>query len=241
VARTPGDIPCGGFPRWRDFSLALGQLDATELSPVVHGSADTNSSFYKEWVPYAVAGKYKRMTAACTACPSGYTGGARGICVYEKGCGRASIFSWKDITRTFYRNVAHFNRIEMREYEEARDRANAGHGNRDLRAQYILGKISGDALKDNAIRRNLKSSKTIDIFNVFELMNNIGRESLISMMREPNIANIEKRFMNTYRVMDYCNNELKKISAVYNQSVPIIRADFYTRSTKFSKRAVFGK
>jgi hypothetical protein len=251
VARTPGDIPCGGFPRWRDFSIAMGStFTMNESNPavhdVVHGSADTNSSFYKEWVPYAVAGKYSKMNILCTACavlPPASTENPRirGTCKYEKGCGRAAAFSWKDITRIFYRNVAHFNRIEMREYEEERERTNAGHGNRDLRARYILGKISGEVLKDNAIRRNLKSSKAIDIFNVFELMNNIGRESLISMMREPNIANIEKRFMNTYRVMDYCNNELKKISAVYNQSVPIIRADFYTQSTKFSKRAVFGK
>ena len=235
VARTPGDIPCGGFPRWRDFSVTMAGVLTKERKDGFVGDAESQA-----WVPYAIAGKYRKMSIPCDSCRLGRNA-AYGMCAYENGCGRPSAFSWYDIVRGLFRNVAHFHRMEMPEFEEARDQMNEGHGNRDLRAKYILGKISAETLKDGATRRDLKNSKAVDIFNVFELINTTGREGLISITREPTLANIERQFINIYKVMDYCNNELKKISAVYNQSVPIIRADFYTQSTKFSKRAVFGK
>ena len=236
VARTPGDIPCGGFPRWRDFSLTMGGALTKERKDGFVGDAASQA-----WVPYAMAGKYRRMSITCELCRQQEGAGSYGMCGYEKGCGRPAAFSWYDIVRGLFRDVAHFHRMEIPEYEQVRDQMNEGHGNRDLRAKYILGKISSETLKDGATRRDLKNSKAIDIFNVFELMNTTGREGLISMMRNPTLANIERQFVNIYKVMEYCNAELKKISAVYNQSVPIIRPDFYTRSAKFSKRSVFGK
>jgi len=233
VARTPGDIPCGGFPRWRDFAVTLaGVLIQDRIDGFVGDAAS------QAWIPYAMAGKYRKLNVECKSCDSHLN---YGLCAYERGCGRPSAFSWYNIVRGFYRNVSHFNQMEMTEFEAVRDRVNEGHGNRDLRAKYILGKISSETLKEGVARRDLKNSKAIDIYNVFELLNTTGRESLISMMREPTLGNIEHQFINTYKVMEYCNKELKKISAVYNQSVPIIRPDFYTESSKFSKRAVFGK
>jgi len=233
VARTPGDVPCGGFPRWRDYAVTLGRLQTTSADGFL-GDAESQA-----WVPYAVAGKYSPMNIPCETCTTTAIRG--GYCLYGKGCGRPLKYTWHSVVREFYRNIAHFNRIEFHEYERARDHINTGHGNRELRAKFILGKIDADALKDGAIRHDLKNSKAMDIFNVFELMNTTGRESIISIMRDPTPVNIERRFVDTYRVMDYCNTELKKISVVYNQSVPIIRPNFYTRTSKFSKKQAFGK
>ena len=237
VARTPGDVPCGGFPRWRDFRNTLHSSTA-----IIRGRKDgfQGDATSQRWIDYAILAHYPTLNIVCATCKK-MEKSHYGSCAYIMGCGRPYAFCWYDILTQFYRNVAHFHRIEIREYEETRDQVNEGHGNRDLRAKYILGKISAETLKDGATRRDLKNSKEIDIFNVFELMNTTGRESLISIMQEPTLANIEGRFVETYRVMEYCNTELKKISAVYNQSVPIIRYDFYTRTKKFSKKQVFGK
>jgi len=64
VARTPGDIPCGGFPRWRDFSVTMGVLIKDRKDGFV-GDAESQA-----WVPYAMAGKYRKMSIPCNSCDS---------------------------------------------------------------------------------------------------------------------------------------------------------------------------
>ena len=69
-------------------------------------------------------------------------------------------------------------------------------------------------------------------------MNTVGTERLISVYNDPTVQNARTCFMECDRVRKYCNEELKKISAIDGLCVPIIGVTCYTHKDKFSKSDV---
>ena len=55
-------------------------------------------------------------------------------------------------------------------------------------------------------------------------------------IRKATLKKILEAMDKLFRVRKYCNNELKKISRVYNQCIPFISENFATYSIKFKKK-----
>ena len=69
-------------------------------------------------------------------------------------------------------------------------------------------------------------------------MDTIAIERFIAVTNEPTLENVKLCHHECHRVREYCNNELKKISAIDGLVVPIIQDTFNTVSVKFSKKDV---
>ena len=214
--RVPGDVPCGGYPRFRHFRNALGFFPRPAL-PI--GQSHLSAPHFPPEV-------------------------------------RTEIIS----TTTLYeyllvshRHLLHFRRIEM-----PADRR-IGHTLEEvgkiLRVDYLLKECTEESFKKRIIAHDIRFTKENDVHHVMELMGAVALECIQAIyttatetMRRPPqppapavvrdnaIAKILTELDKLFRVREYCNNELKKISRVYNQCVPFISQNFYTTNERFKKK-----
>ena len=63
-------------------------------------------------------------------------------------------------------------------------------------------------------------------------------ERIIAVNNNPTIEEADKCYTECHRVREYCNDELKKISILYNQCVPIIDDNLNCSQQKFTRKKV---
>ena len=107
---------------------------------------------------------------------------------------------------------------------------------REMRVKYILGDKDKAWLTQQLISVDKRKMRRNDIYHVMQLMDNVAMERMINVLNEPTLANAKICVSECTRVRDYCNNELKKISAIDGLVVPIIQENFYTANANFSKK-----
>ena len=71
-----------------------------------------------------------------------------------------------------------------------------------------------------------------------QLMDTVAMERFIALCADFTLKNAKLCFSECERVRKYCNNELKKISAIDGLMVPIIQETFYTHKARFTKKDV---
>ena len=147
---------------------------------------------------------------------------------------RRDIHTWGRELTDLHRALIHFNRVELRRHQV--------HGDNDenlhLRIDYLLGKKSAESMKQQLITHDKKKVRQNDIYHIMQLMDNVAMERFIALCAEFTFENAKLCFNECNRVRNYCNNELKKISAIDGLMVPIIQETFYTHTAKFTKKNV---
>ena len=141
-----------------------------------------------------------------------------------------------DAIWTLLRTLNHFRQVELaiwNNVEEENQRKDL-----NLRVQYILKNKSKEKMKQQLMTCDKKRQRKHNIYHILQLMDTVGTERLISVYNNMTVDNARLCFTECNRVRKYCNEELKKISAIDGLCVPIIGIDFYTTSKKFSKSDV---
>lgn len=124
------------------------------------------------------------------------------------------------------REMIHFNRYELPRFRQMNTYQN--DKKRDFRIKYILNQIDEKGLKSRLVALNMKCNKERDIYHVMELMDNIAMERMIAIHNHPSLDEFQKSKNECDRVRKYCNEELLKISNLYNnQCVPFISEHYY--------------
>ena len=138
---------------------------------------------------------------------------------------------------TLHRTISH---ITYNEIFHARAKINALSDQKDLRANYILKKISKDDLEKQVYNNDKQRRKTQEILHIFELISVYG----IEFFRELQNHEFYKRFGNSDKnafkiymnnsfdqlsnLIEYCNKQFGIISATYNLTVMQISSNYYT-------------
>lgn len=102
---------------------------------------------------------------------------------------------------------------------------------RDLRAYYILGKITQEELKRKLQTINKKSNKENKINNIWNLLRivlieYVGKISDIPYGKNEGQNIMKNIVIESEKIRDYCNNSLKKIGDMYNMTYPGITKDW---------------
>jgi len=139
-----------------------------------------------------------------------------------------------------HRATTHFAQVEL---NRVRMRCNEAVDNEDLRIRYIMSEIDKEELKTTLLRRDTQRQKAMAILQIYELVNTIFTESIKDIYEgvvlgtevgdETALHNIERNMNRCDSIRKYANDNLKKVSVMYNQTVRIIDVDFYTTAQKF--------
>ena len=226
VIRNPGAQICGGLPTYyqiRDRKRALyhNQVFRKWVNNALHSIAQGN-----EW---------KRYTYPNQSILAGLENNIQNI----------------------HRGANHFQYTILDRY---RQHCQQAQDNKELRIKFICGEIKEDQIKTQLLKRDTQYNKRQALLNVYELMgavytesvidihnsmlefvqdNNQGQEAQASerLLELSKVQKVLKRIhtniMKVERVRIYCNKELCKISAIYNQGVEIIDGSYNT--PKFNK------
>ena len=155
-----------------------------------------------------------------------------GITTHEKEC--------LDRLYHLHRQIEHFRQQEIPRWrgnaemdENARERVD-----RNIRVCFIMGEIGVENMKTRLAARDIKRTRARDIFHVFQLLQTIATERFIAVCQNPCVTTGDRCYNDCHQVREYCNNELKKISATDGLTVPIIQENFWCAGAKFSKKDV---
>jgi hypothetical protein len=149
-----------------------------------------------------------------------------------------------------HRATTHFAHVEL---DRVRTRCNGATDNEDLRVQYMMNRIGKKEMKSALLKRDTQRQKAMAILQIYELVNTIFTESVRDIyegvvrgaIKGPNrtitwegetpkqIINRNLDRCNQMRI--YANDNLKKVSVTYSQTVRIIDIDFYTTGKKFKR------
>ena len=233
VVQNPGAQICGGLPTYMQIR---DRIRALQLNAV-----------FRKWSPMAfnkLCGKENNHS---------YNRYTRYDLAWYDGMFR------KDI-RNIHRGAQHFQYAIL---DRFRQHCQHALDNKELRIKFICGEIDEDKMKTQLIKKDTQYNKRQVLLHVYELMGAVYTESLIGIHNtmlefinknnfiqySPNqspednvlqlsrvqkcLKNIHTNIMKVERVRIYCNNELFKISGIYNQSVDIIDGEYST--PKFNK------
>ena len=140
-----------------------------------------------------------------------------------------------------HRNATHLQHVIVR---HMRQEVQNIDNNRDIRIQFILGNIEEKKLSSMVIRRALTKEKKTAMLHIYELMNTIITENVNMIWhgrvlkkdehRELCVESIKK----CHRIRIYANEELKKVSVTYGQTVELLDKDFAVSRKKYCKRSL---
>lgn len=157
-----------------------------------------------------------------------------------------------------HRAAAHFATVEL---AEIRRKCNEISNNTDLSIQYTLKQMEDDEVKVELFKRYKNKEKLRTVLDVYELLNTVFTENIRDMyeyifqnkqkiqingesqqwkteyqtLKKNAKEKILENVKNCEKVRIYCNEELKKISVLYSQSVRYVEKNYYTTSKKFKR------
>ena len=123
------------------------------------------------------------------------------------------------------RQLRHFQRVEMYNYRIIENQEE--DKKLDYRIHYLLNEITEKNMKSRLASLDMRNNKRRDIYHIMELMQTVGMERMIALYNNPSTDEYENMQKTLNAVRDYCNDELRKISKIYNnQCVPLIDENF---------------
>jgi hypothetical protein len=215
--RAPGDIVCGGLP---------GNHQWFELVKILH----PNPTRMRRWYGRGPGSSLKKETL------------------------------W-EMVQDIHRKIAHFQAVLL---EPIRREVNALNDNRQLRINYIIGKINDEQFASQLSRKALKKEKATAALHIYELINTVLTENLVNLWnkrlewREPNAleslagllgadspslpqymkCEAKKTLQKCHEIRLYANEELKKISVIYGQTIKGFNSIFDIFSMKYTKTSL---
>lgn len=149
-----------------------------------------------------------------------------------------------------HRATTHFAHVEL---DRVRTRCNGVTDNEDLRIRFMMNEIDKKEMKSVLLKRDTQRQKAMAILQIYELVNTIFTESVrdiyegvvlgairgqggsITWEGETPKEIIKRNLNRCDQMRTYANDNLKKVSVMYSQTVRIIDRDFYTTGKKFKR------
>ena len=153
----------------------------------------------------------------------GYTARAR----------RAPVGSLANILAELWRSAGHVHTVIV---YNLRAEVTRQSNNRDLRIKFILGEITKDSMKQTLSRRAITKEKSQAMLHIYELINTIITENINHILNNPSKENCFLCINNCHNIRTYANEELKKVSILYSQSVKLLNKNFQITGEKYTKK-----
>lgn len=140
-----------------------------------------------------------------------------------------------------HRNATHLQEVVVR---PMRQEVQNIDNNRDIRIQFILGNMEEKKLSSMVIRRALTKEKKTAMLHVYELLNTIITENVRAIwenrgrQQDPFRKLCLECIKNCHRIRIYANEELKKVSVTYGQTVGLLGKDFDVIRRKYCKKTL---
>ena len=140
-----------------------------------------------------------------------------------------------------HRNGIHLQHVVVR---NMRQEVQNIDNNRDIRIQFILGNMDEKKLSSMVIRRALTKEKKTSMLHVYELLNTIITENVRVIWENRGRQQDQFRKLclecikNCHRIRIYANEELKKVSVTYGQTVGLLGKDFDVIRKKYCKKTL---
>lgn len=127
---------------------------------------------------------------------------------------------------------------------DLRARVNRMTDNRQLRIRFLAGEINKKEFQSQLMRRDKQHEKNLAILQIYELMNTVFTESIrdindvivqTAYVNAQIVEHIQENLTRCENLRQYANNELKKISVLYSQTVLLLNKHYVTNSRKFKR------
>lgn len=121
-------------------------------------------------------------------------------------------------------SINHIQQVELRNYRQD-DQTLI---NRSLRVDYLLNRISEDALKHTLQQNEKAQQKKRDFSNIYQMFCDVGSDIFrqISANRQANVEYIDQQLVIIQNLVEYFNDNLKNIGKVYNCVYPGITREY---------------
>ena len=142
--------------------------------------------------------------------------------------------------RDLHRFVVHITRVDL---DNTREKVRTLGDFEDLRCHYILQLIDKETFAKTIYKNNGLYKKFTEMLHIYEILSVVGTElfaKLITVNASDKISNNKKfiedalNHVGEYnKLREYCNEQFRKISLSYHQTVPFINEVFEIKSTKY--------
>jgi hypothetical protein len=138
-----------------------------------------------------------------------------------------------------YRFVTHITQVEL---TDVRNKMNETQNTSEIRVDYILKRIDKKTMASRIAQKDKSRQKLAEIFNIYELISNVGREllhGLTNLHSENSLAleaTVVQQTNNFDNLILYCNEQFAIIGASYGGNVPNIMMDPYNFNWEIKKK-----
>tara|TARA_Y100001970_G_scaffold34226_1_gene42465 strand:+ start:2577 stop:3800 length:1224 start_codon:yes stop_codon:yes gene_type:complete len=132
----------------------------------------------------------------------------------------------------FHRQANHWQHWEIR---TLRQKCRELENNMEERIDYLMNVMGEEELKSKLVSKEKSRNKKLSILHVYELMNTVFTESAIDIYNNCIGDNVIKNINRIYKLLNYSNRELARISYIFSQTVKLFTTDFSLNSRKFNK------
>ena len=102
-----------------------------------------------------------------------------------------------------------------------------------------MNEITKDQLATQVMKKDIMRKKNLDILHIYELLIEVGIDMFRGMIESDNVGEqFEQEILDRggefNKLIDYCNDQFKKISITYGSTVPCLDMDLHVLSTKYN-------
>jgi len=134
-----------------------------------------------------------------------------------------------------FRQVGHLNgaimnpmRMECRRFQDQRD----------LRAKYILSRISKDQFEQELVQNDSIFKRNISCLQIYDLLITFFRESINKISEERSGLSVIEAQEHIKRISDYANRELARLSYIYSKSIDLFKFKYCSfEGVRFTKNS----
>ena len=155
---------------------------------------------------------------------------------------RKSFVKITELFESIHRIIAHITHVDL---VTVRQNVRNASDHRNLRIQYILNRIDEKKMSETINSIDKKSMKDNELLHIYELISVVGIEMFVAIQNKVLSTQEENENITTNEMtqflkekacefiefMDYCNEQMRKISISYNCSVHIVRIYKLLRGT----------
>lgn len=142
------------------------------------------------------------------------------------------------LLRYLHRFVVHITRVDL---DNTREKVRTLGDFEDLRCRYILQLIDKETFAKTIYKNNGLHKKFTEMLHIYEILSVVGTELFAKLITAQNKISDNKKFIDEVlknvgeynKLREYCNEQFRKISLSYHQTVPFINEIFEIKSIKY--------
>jgi len=263
VIRNPGAVICGGLPtyimvrdRCRRLNGIFDKFGSTEINEIILYISMQETLPSERYFPPRC---FQELPDSLLRDGMNFIKMAK-VLLRDNQCSETAKKLKKDFIQKLFYNSMYNTHRRAHHFQHTilnvnRDWCQRNRNNEDLRIKFITKDIDEKTMKSKLISRGKMIQKKTTALNVYEVFGTVITESVIDMYNSLNEICLEiqhhnptimqscsliDNFITNYnritQVRHYCNEQLIKISQIYNQTVHLMDPQLFITSYKYSKK-----